>query len=194
STLERVEIIKGPSAALFGMTPGGSVGGVVNLVPKRATDEPVTRITGSVSSDSVFGVHADIGRRFGPDNAFGIRINAMTRDGDTPIKDQSTRESLASLALDYRGRALRASLDLLWQKERIDNVVRQFQAGPTLIAIPRAPDNTLPYPGFGWSDGRHGSALAKVEYDITDHVTAYAAYGRRKLNWGAVAANPVILN
>src|SRR5690606_31829103 len=46
--LERIEIIKGPSAALFGMTPGGSVGGVVNLVPKRATDEPITRLTGSV--------------------------------------------------------------------------------------------------------------------------------------------------
>ncbi len=192
--VERVEIIKGPSAALFGMTPSGSVGGVVNLVPKRAGSEPVTRITASMSSKSVLGGHIDIGRRFGPDGAFGVRVNAMHREGDTRIRGQSTRESLGSVGLDYRGRALRASLDLLWQKERIDNVVRQFQAGPTLIAIPRAPDNTLPYPGFGWSDGRHGSALAKVEYDITDHVTAYAAYGRRKLNWGAVAANPVILN
>src|SRR5690606_12263320 len=102
--LERIEIIKGPSAALFGMTPGGSVGGVVNLVPKRATDEPITRLTGSVMSDSVFGVHADIGRRFGPDNAFGIRVNAMMRDGDTPIKDQSARDALGSVALDYRGK------------------------------------------------------------------------------------------
>jgi len=192
--VERVEIIKGPSAALFGMAPSGSVGGVVNLVPKRAGSEPITRITGSASSNSVFGGHVDIGRRFGPDDAFGVRVNAMHREGDTPIKGQSTRESLASLALDYRGRSLRASLDLLWQKERIDNIVRQFQLGPTLAAVPRVPDNTYPYPGLGWSDGRNGSALAKVEYDITDSITAYAAYGRRKLNWGAVAANPVILN
>jgi len=193
-TLERVEIIKGPSAALFGMTPGGSVGGVVNLVPKRATDDPITRVTGSVGSDSVFGVHADIGRRFGPDNAFGIRVNAMTRDGDTPIKDQSTRERLASLALDYRGQALRASLDLLWQKERIDNVVRQFQLGPGLASIPEAPSNKNPYPGLGWSDGRNGSGVFKVEYDLTDKLTAYAGYGQRKLNWASIAANPVLLN
>lgn len=193
-TLERIEIIKGPSAALFGMTPGGSVGGVVNLVPKRATDEPITRLTGSVSSDSVFGVHADIGRRFGPDNAFGIRINAMTRDGDTPIKDQSTRESLGSVALDYRGDSLRASLDLLWQKERIDNVVRQFQPGPALTSIPDAPSNNNPYPGLGWSDGRNGSGVFKIEYDLTDNLTAYAGYGQRKLNWDAIAANPVLLN
>jgi len=192
--LERVEIIKGPSAALFGMTPGGSVGGVVNLVPKRATDDPITRVTGSVSSDSVFGVHADIGRRFGPDNAFGIRVNAMTRDGDTPIKDQSVRESLGALALDYRGEALRASLDLLWQKERIDNVVRQFQLGPDLTSIPEAPSNENPYPGLGWSDGRNGSGVFKVEYDLTEKLTVYAGYGQRKLNWASFAANPVLLN
>jgi len=192
--LDRVEIIKGPSAALFGMTPGGSVGGVVNLVPKRATDEPITRLTGSVSSDSVFGVHADIGRRFGPDNAFGIRVNAMTRNGDTPIKDQSVDESLGSVALDYRGDALRASLDLLWQKERIDNVVRQFQPGPTLTSIPDAPSNNNPYPGLGWSDGINKSGVFKVEYDLTDHITAYAGYGQRKLDWDSIAANPVLLN
>src|SRR5690606_34098601 len=104
-TLERVEIIKGPSAALFGMSPGGSVGGVVNLVPKRATDEPITRFTLEGLSDSTLGAHADIGRRFGPDNAFGIRVNAMMRDGDTPIKGQSGRDSLGSVALDYRGDA-----------------------------------------------------------------------------------------
>lgn len=193
-TLERVEIIKGPSAALFGMAPGGSVGGVVNLVPKRATDEPITRLTGSVSSDSVFGVHADIGRRFGPDNAFGVRVNAMTRNGDTPIKDQSVDESLGSVALDYRGDALRASIDLLWQKERIDNVVRQFQPGPGLTSIPDAPSNNNPYPGLGWSDGTNKSGVFKIEYDLTDHITAYAGYGQRKLDWDAIAANPVLLD
>jgi len=193
-TLERVEIIKGPSAALFGMTPGGSVGGVVNLVPKRATDEPITRLTAGVMSNSVFGVHADIGRRFGPDNAFGIRVNAMARDGDTAIKDQSVRDSLGSVALDYRGESLRASLDLLWQKEHIDNVVRQFQVGPDLTAIPVAPSSKNPYPGLGWSDGRNGSGVFKIEYDLTDAITAYAGYGQRKLNWDAIAANPVLLN
>lgn len=191
-TIERVEIIKGPSASLYGMSPGGSVGGVVNLVPKRATSEPITRFTASASSGSVFGGHVDIGRRFGPDDSFGIRVNAMRREGDTAIDGQSVREGLASLALDYRSRSLRATLDLMAQEERIDNVVRQFQVSPTLTAVPRAPSNKYPYPGLGWSDGRNGSALLKVEYDITDNFSAYASYGRRKLNWGAIAANPVI--
>ena len=44
---ERVDVLKGPSALLNGMPPGGSVGGTVNLVPKRAGDEPLTRLTTS---------------------------------------------------------------------------------------------------------------------------------------------------
>lgn len=67
----------------------------------------------------------------------------MRRQGDTNIDHQSTRESLASLGLDLRQSALRASLDLLWQEQRIDNVVRKFQLAPGLAAIPRVPDNSI---------------------------------------------------
>lgn len=34
--LDRVEVLKGPGALLSGMAPSGGVGGVINLVPKRA--------------------------------------------------------------------------------------------------------------------------------------------------------------
>jgi iron complex outermembrane receptor protein len=169
--VERVEIVKGPSAALFGTAPAGSVGGVVNLVPKRAGTEPLTRLTAGVVSDSVVGTHADIGRRFGPDNAWGARLNLMARSGDTPIDAQQQRDNLASLGLDFRQARLRASLDLLRTEQRFDNLVRQLSLSPTLTAVPKAPDGTTSYPGFGFTDGRDGSALLKVEADVTDAIT-----------------------
>ena len=33
---ERVEVLKGPTAMLNGMPPNSSIGGTVNIVPKRA--------------------------------------------------------------------------------------------------------------------------------------------------------------
>lgn len=192
--VEQVEILKGPSAALFGMTPGGSIGGVVNLVPKRAADEPLTRVGVSAMSDSVLGTHLDLGRRFGPDNALGARVNLMHREGDTTINSQSTRESLASLALDLRERSFRASVDLLWQAQRINNVVRQFQLAPGLASLPSVPDGATAYPGLGYSDGEDISVLLKTEYDLGRNATAFLSVGQRKLNWDAFAANPVILN
>jgi iron complex outermembrane receptor protein len=192
--VERVEVLKGPSAGLFGMAPGGSVGGVVNLVPKRAGDTPITRFTAGAASNSVAGGHLDLGRRFGPDNALGARLNVMHREGDTPINGQSTRESLAALGLDLRESALRVSLDLMWQQQRINNVVRQFQLGPALTAIPAAPSGKTAYPGYGWTDGRDGIALLKAEYDLNSAVTAYAGVGRHSLHWAAIAGNPVLQN
>jgi len=192
--LERVEVIKGPSAALYGMSPGGSIGGVVNLVPKRAGAAPLARVTLSHQDDAVQGVHADLGQRFGPGGMFGARVNLMHREGDTALDAQWTRQSLGALALDMRHKGLRASLDLLWSREHIDNVVRQFSAGPDLTAIPRAPDNKTTYPGYGWTDGRDGTALVKLEYDLNPQWMLFAGYGKHKANWGALAAAPVLLN
>ena len=85
---ERVEVLKGPSALLNGMPPAGSVGGTVNLVTKRAGDTPLTRVTTTYMSDSQFGGHLDVGRRFGENNAFGARLNAVYRDGAAAVNDQ----------------------------------------------------------------------------------------------------------
>ena len=69
---ERIEVLKGPSALLNGMPPGGSVGGAINLVPKRAGDEPLTRFTTTYMSDAQIGGHLDVGRRLGDDQQFGV--------------------------------------------------------------------------------------------------------------------------
>ena len=39
-------------------------------------------------SDSQFGGHLDIGRRFGENKEFGVRFNSVYRDGEGPIKEQ----------------------------------------------------------------------------------------------------------
>ena len=59
---ERIEVLKGPSALLNGMPPGGSVGGAVNLVPKRAGEQPLLRVSANFASDAQFGTHVDMGR------------------------------------------------------------------------------------------------------------------------------------
>jgi len=71
---ERIDVLKGPSALLNGMPPGGSVGGTINLIPKRAADAPLTRVSADYSSDAQFGGHVDVGRRFGSSRQWGVRF------------------------------------------------------------------------------------------------------------------------
>ena len=191
---ERIEVLKGPNALLNGMAPSGSVGGGINLVPKRADSEPLTRFTGSYLSDSVYGGHADIGRRFGDNQQFGIRFNGAYRKGDTAIDRQSTEETVGALGLDYSGERVRLSADIIYQQQNIDRVVRQFQAGAALTHIPRAPDGDLNYPGYGYSDMQDFSTVLRGEYDINDAVTVYGGFGERDSRMDAVAGNPAIAN
>ncbi|MFY8099429.1 MAG: TonB-dependent receptor plug domain-containing protein, partial [Allorhizobium sp.] len=71
--VERVEVLKGPTAFVNGGI--GRVGGTINLVPKRAGDEPLTRLTTTYRSDTQFSNHVDIARRYGPADEWGIRAN-----------------------------------------------------------------------------------------------------------------------
>lgn len=191
---ERVEVVKGPTALLNGMPPSGNVGGGINVVPKRAGDQPLTRFSTNYMSNSVYGAHADLGRRFGDNNEFGIRVNGAYRKGDTRIDRQGIEEIVGSLALDYRGEKLRVSADVLHQQETLNVVVRQFSLGSGLTRIPSAPDNQLSYPGYGHSRMKDSTMVLRGEYDITDQAAVYASFGSRKSQMDAVAANPTLNN
>jgi iron complex outermembrane receptor protein len=175
---ERVEIFKGPSAFLNGVPPGGSgVGGMVNIEPKRADDEPLTRVSLDYTSTSQLGASADIGRRFGASNQFGIRVNALQREGDVGIGDESTRMTFGSLGLDYRGERLRASLDVGYQKQHTDQgrpMVRVLP-GSDIPDVPSARSNYAQPWTYSTTENTFG--MVRAEYDITDKWTLFGGFG-----------------
>lgn len=188
---ERVEVLKGPSALLNGMPPGGSVGGTVNLVPKRAGDDPLTRLTATYMSDAQFGGHIDIGRRFGENKQFGIRFNGVYRDGEGAVHGQEKRAQLASLALDFRGERVRLSTDLYISDDRVDGVIRGINLAAG-VAVPRPPNpETLLNPDWSFVHNEDRGAIARGEFDVNDSLTAYASFGTSRTNYqynGAVSA------
>ncbi|VWC63153.1 TonB-dependent receptor [Burkholderia lata] len=181
--VERVEILKGPGALLNGMMPQGSVGGSVNVVTKRADDTPLNRLTAEYGSSSVFGGHADIGRRFGQNGEFGVRVNAAHREGDTPVDEQSRRNTSLSVGLDYRGSRLRVSGDVIYQEDFMRAPVRGYTpiAG---IAVPSAPDSrTNLAQTFSYSNSHSLTALGRAEYDLSSNVTLFGAVGMNRFGY-----------
>lgn len=175
--VERVEIFKGPSALLNGVSPGGAVGGSINLLTKRAPDKPLTQFTADYTSRAQVGGHLDVGRRFGENNEWGVRFNGAYRDGDLPTERQGDRLQLGALGLDYRGDRLRASLDLIAQKQNMRSALSQvyYDFGGPLPAPPKADANFQQPWEYESSTDKLG--LARVEYDVSDAVTAYVTGG-----------------
>lgn len=188
---ERIEVLKGPSALLNGMPPGGSVGGSVNLVPKRAASDPITRLTTTYMSDSQFGGHIDLGRRFGADKQFGIRFNGVYRGGEGAVNQQDKKSRLASLGLDWRGDRARISADFYSSDDRVNGVTRGISLAPG-VAIPRPPKpETLLNPNWSHVHNQDKAAMVRGEFDVNDQVMAYAAFGVSKTDYeynGAMSA------
>lgn len=177
---ERVEVLKGPGALMYGISPNSGVGGVINIVPKRPLDEDLTRVTTSYASDSQVGGHLDLSRRFGSENQFGVRFNGNLQGGDTAVDNQNRDVGIGAIALDYRGERLRLNLDYLSQKESYEGASRPFTIAPG-VDVPSAPNGRTSLPQkWGWSDTKEQSALFGGEYDLSDTVTVFAHAGGGK--------------
>ncbi|HWT97730.1 MAG TPA: TonB-dependent receptor [Terriglobales bacterium] len=183
---ERVEILRGPNALLNGVAPGGSIGGTINLVSKEADDEPLTELTTTYDSDLQFGGAVDIGRRFGADKQFGVRFNGVYRDGDTAIDHQSERFGVANLGLDYRGDRFRVTTDLGYQDQYFKAGYSQINVASG-VEVPDAPDASHNFSQkWSYAKTRDLFGMTRAEYDLTDNVTAFAAFGARD-SWQTTA-------
>ncbi|EGH04437.1 MULTISPECIES: TonB-dependent receptor [Pseudomonas syringae group] len=179
---ERVDILKGPSQLINGISPRGSVGGGINVVPKRATDKPITELTTSYASKGQAGAAVDVARRFGEDDKFGIRFNGVKQSGDTEWDHQSVDRDMAVLGLDFRGDRLRLSTDIGHTERDTDAPQERVQVGAN-AKVPNANDVRDNY-AQSWSKARTKDTFGAVnaEYDLSDSVMLYGGVGARKSN------------
>ncbi|QBF32544.1 TonB-dependent siderophore receptor [Thalassococcus sp. S3] len=178
---EKVEVFRGPNAILNGVPPFGNIGGVINLVPKRAEDTPITDLSFSYESEGHIGTHLDFGRRYGENGEFGLRFNGAFSSGDLTGDNNALEDSVAGLALDYRGDRLRVTADFLYQDLFYDAPQNLFLPGSGDFAIPDAPNgatnNNAP---FAFSENITRRGVVGFEYDILDNWTLSARYGTRQ--------------
>lgn len=195
--LERVQVLKGPATFVNGIPPSGSIGGSVNLVTKRASDDPLTRLTTSYLGEAQFGLHADVARRFGENNAWGVRVNALRRDGEATIDKGNQETNFGSLGIDYRGEQLRWSFDAMLQNDHTREFRPQTSIAAAASRVPSAPDARENfYPGTKL-DYESRTFMSNLEYDVNDRVTVYAGAGYTNFSYdqtfpsavGGVAAN-----
>ena len=179
---DRVDILKGPSQLINGISPRGSVGGGINVVPKRATDKDITEFTGSYASNNQLGTAVDVGRRFGDEGKFGVRFNGVKQSGDTEWDHQSVDREMAVLGLDFRGEHLRLSTDIGHTERNTDAPQERVQIGAN-AKVPSANDVHRNY-AQPWSQARTEDNFGAVnaEYDVNDSVMLYGGVGARKSN------------
>lgn len=187
--IERVEVFRGANTFLNGAAPGGSgIGGAINILPKRAPNEPLTRLTVGAENGGQAMTHADVARRFGEEERFGVRLNAAKRAGETTVEDEDRSLDMFAFGLDYQGDNFRLSSDIGHQYHFID------QPRPNITprgGVPSAPDadDNFAQP-WTYSKEKQTFGTFRAEYDFSDAVTGWLAAGVREGEEKNRLANP----
>lgn len=181
--VDRVEVLKGASTLLYGISPNGSVGGNINYVPKRAKggdNENAIKLT--YGDGHQFSQQLDLGER-SEDNKWGVHATVFHRNGSTATEDEKSTTTSAFLGIDRQGSHSRLYLDGGYIYNDIDNPQYRVIFGNNFIgkvALPVA-DNDAKYGAPGTY--RHVTekfGVARYEYDFSKDLTAYAAFGMRE--------------
>ena len=180
---ERIEVFNGLSGFLYGV---GNVGGMVNYVTKRPTDERLNEVTLASRGNKSWYLHGDFGGRIDADGRFGYRLNLARQNGETVIKGQSIDREFYSLALDWKPRR---DVYMMVSMMKTDYDILGSQADWKATAATRLPAsalrNDLSY-GPHWTRRYYDveRKTAQLKWDVNDAVSL-----RANLLTGSVVRN-----
>ncbi|WP_211322371.1 TonB-dependent siderophore receptor [Paracidovorax anthurii] len=134
---ERVEVLKGASALYYGFA---SPAGVVNFVTKRAGAQPVASLGLTLDQHGRALASADVGRRFGDEGQYGLRVNAAGGTLGSYLDGAGNgQRRFVSAAFDWRVNSrLTLKADLEYDRRKTTE-----QAG---IALPTAVNGSIALP------------------------------------------------
>ncbi|MDO4696940.1 MAG: TonB-dependent siderophore receptor [Neisseria sp.] len=174
------QLIKGASTAVVGMDAEGASGASVNIETKRAGDEPAYIVGLGWFGAGRMQPSFDIGRRFGSNKEWGVRINGVFRKGDMPRKDSTENNKELAVGADYRGEKLKIGTDLMYTKRATEGGRARIQDMQTLwtvengFTMPAAPKgNVNLIPRWSAQTTEDKTAMATFEY-AADHGITYS--------------------
>ncbi|WPC74210.1 TonB-dependent receptor [Vibrio porteresiae] len=187
--MERVEVFRGANTFLNGAAPGGSaIGGLVNIVPKRAGSEPLNRVTLGTQTGGQGYAAMDWSRRFGAEQSDGLRINIVGRDGEDGVDDQDTQLGAMSIGWDHQDDKLRLSADFGYQDSHIDSPRPSVTPSGSAPSTPNASSNYAQ--DWTYTDEKQLFGVVRGEYDLSDTTTAWVAVGGRHGKEHNLLGNP----
>lgn len=174
---QEVQALKGANALMFGLA---SPAGIINLVTKRP-DKEVTTLTVSGNAFGQYGAAADLSRKFGETQQFGVRINASGTHIATGVDGLSGSGQFSSIAADYKVNQ-QLSFKLDYENYRKD-VMEQGSIAPLaavkgVIVVPKIPDPThMLGPTWGFYRPSTVNAMLRADYILSSDWKVLAEIG-----------------
>lgn len=133
-TLERLEVLRGPSGMLFG---AGTAAGVINMVSKRPQTETQREVGVQFGSNGRKQLQLDLTGPLTEDGEWLYRLVALKRSSNTQVDFVPDDRSLIAPSLTWRPNAATSlTLQALWQKDKSGSTSQFFPWEGTLLPNP----------------------------------------------------------
>lgn len=153
--IERIDVTVGPNAGINGTTTSSNgtnsgksaAPGMINVISKRAGTEPVTTYTQTFSGRGSLGEYIDVGRRFGENDEWGIRVNAGNLDGDLSLAGTEKEEKTLFVNLDHKDERSTSNFLVGHFDLRVNEGQRWFtlKDNVNVGVMPKVPDSDTSY-------------------------------------------------
>ncbi|HCI8639523.1 TPA: ferrichrome porin FhuA [Enterobacter hormaechei subsp. xiangfangensis] len=97
--LERAEIMRGPVSVLYGKS---SLGGLLNMVSKRPTTEPLKEIQFKAGTDSLFQTGFDFSDAIDDDGDYSYRLTGVARSNNAQQQDKGEQRYAIAPSFSWR--------------------------------------------------------------------------------------------
>lgn len=189
--IDRIDITSGPNAGVNGVSMSNNgtnsgatpAPGTINIVTKKATDTPITRYTQTFSGRGNYGEFIDIGRRFGKDGEWGLRVNAEYMDGELSLPGAENNEKNIFINLDRRGKNATTNLFAGHFDRRVNGAQRWFSLPSSYSSnvLPDAPDSENNYDFNGTTKRMYGWVMTlNHENKINEDWSWFANFGQSR--------------
>lgn len=155
---ERIEVLRGPASVLYGQS---SPGGLVNIVTKRPTREPLREVQFLSGNFARYDGRWDLGGPIDDGAVFSYRLTGLVRDSGTQVDFINDNRVFIAPALTWRP-SENTSLTLLshFQKEKLGD----FQFLPSQGTVLPNPHGRLPASRF--TGEPRFDKLERTEYSV----------------------------
>lgn len=189
--VESVEVVSGPSTVINGSTNSndGSNGynnapaGLVSAVTKKATDAPINRYTQGFSGRSTYSESIDIGRRFGKDKEWGVRVYGLMEKGGLSIHGAEKDEKAFYINIDHKDVKSTTNLFAGYYDRNITGGQMRLGTANLKNHLVDAPDGNSNFSFDGQiKDGRGYMATFNHEQKMNDNWEWFSNIGTGKYN------------
>lgn len=139
---DSISVISGPSLGLNATPLSEAAAGTVNIQSKAATSDGNANLKVAYRGGSSMQEAIDVGRRFGENDRYGVRITASNINGDTAIDGENLEQQAFSLNLDQKTDKSKSNLLVMYDHTDHRGGTGAISFGSGVTSLPSVPDSS----------------------------------------------------